>query len=224
MRNAISAALLTLALAGCQPPPPRPFDVEVRAVTDENEPLPGAVVSIGGRAVGTTDGNGVVLLHRRDGEGARLAVTVEPPRGYKALEEPRPLVLHRIARLVGGVAREVPVEHVVRFGAQQRQYAVLVDVGQPALPVEAFGAQQAVTNSRGVASFVYTGTPGDELAVRVSSEGRAGLQPKVVTANFVLAQRSEAYLVQGRFEPAAVHAAVAHHVVHAPKIQRPRRL
>lgn len=205
MRNSWQLGLFAVVttLVGCaKPPPPRPFDVEVKVITDENEPVAGAAVNIGTRAMGASDARGRLLLHLPLAEGAHVALNVEAPQGYKTIDEARPLVLHRISRLVDGAAQEVPMEYVVRFASQQRRYAVLVDVGQAGLAVEAFGARQAVTNSRGVASFVYSGTPGDELAVRVSSEGRPDLQPRVVTGSFVLAPRSEAYLVQGRFDPA----------------------
>ena len=221
------------ALVGCaQPPPPRPFDVEVKVIPDENEPVPGAPVSAGTHAFGASDARGRLLLHLPLAEGAHVALNVEPPQGYKTIDEARPLVLHRISRMVDGAMQEVPMEYVVRFASVQRRYAVLVDVGQAGLTVEAFGAKQAVTNARGVASFVYRGTPGDELAVRISSDGRPELQPKVVTGSFVLAPRSEAYLVQGRFDPVQKaktplsSVVVVKHVVHEklPTRIMPRRI
>jgi hypothetical protein len=195
---------LVAALAlggGCAPPPPRPFSVEVRALTDEDEPLRDVSVTVNGAAAGKTDAAGRLHLTRSEVEGTRLAVNVETPRGYRPAIDPPPLVLRRMNRVVDGVTRELPVEHVMRFAPLQREYAVLVDVGTGGLPVEAFGARRAVTNSRGVASFLYKGSPGDELAVQVTSEGHDELKPKVVSANFVLASRSEAYLVEGHFEP-----------------------
>jgi hypothetical protein len=194
-------ALFGLVLAGCAQPPPRPFDVEVRALNDEGEPLRGVGVKINGKEAGVTDGSGVLILRRHEAEGEHLSVTADPPRGYRLAGELRPLVLRRIARMVSGAMRELPTEYVIRFGALRRKYAVLVDVGEPDLPVEVFGAEQAVTNSRGVASFLYEGSPGDELAVRVSCEKNPELVPQVIAGNFMLAPRSEAYLVQGRFVP-----------------------
>jgi hypothetical protein len=199
-RNPWLVAALALA-GGCAAPPPRPFAVEVRALTDEDEPLRGIPVAVNGSVAGTTDGAGRLRLSRSEVEGTRLAVQLETPRGYRPAIDPPPLVLRRMSRVIDGVARELPVEHLMRFAPLQREYAVLVDVGTAGLPVEAFGARRAVTNARGVASFLYKGSPGDELAVQVSSDGHDELKPKVVSANFVLASRSEAYLVEGRFEP-----------------------
>lgn len=219
-----AASTLALVLAGCtQAPPPRPFDVQVRAITDENEPLAGVAVQVEGQNVGITDAAGQVTLRRGEPEGTHLNVVLQAPKGYRQLDDAKPLVLHRINRTVDGTVREVPVEHVARFAAAQRKYAVLVDVGAPNLPVEAFGVRQAVTNSHGVASFTYTGSPGDELAITVSSEGHKELKANVVAQNFVLAPRSEAYLVEGRFEAAPPVVARRHHAAPAP-LMRPRRL
>jgi hypothetical protein len=120
--------------------------------------------------------------------------------------------------------RELPIEHILRFGALRRRYAVLVDVGEPNLPVEVFGAQKAVTNSRGVASFLYEGSPGDELAVRVSCESNPELEPKVVAGNFVLGPRSEAYLVEGRFAPRPPKPVAPVRRARPPRMIIPKRL
>jgi hypothetical protein len=216
---------MTLVVAGCAAAPPAPFAVEVRALTDEDQPLRGVTVALEGKAVGTTDGNGVLRLLRHEREGTRLAVGVDVPRGYKLVDDVQPLVLRRMRRVVDGVVSELPVEHTVRFSPLQRQYAVLVDVGAPNLAVEAFGARRAVTNSSGVASFLYTGAPGDELAVQVRSDGHPELKAKTVSASFVLASRSEAYLVEGRFDaaPPVVVAPAPHARVHVRRML-PKRL
>ncbi len=224
MRTLLIATFTALALAGCSAPPPRPFDVVVRALNDEDEPLRNAPVKVNGKEVGATDASGVLLLRRPEAEGSSLTISVAAPAGYKPAEPPRPLVLRRITRKIGGVVRELPVEQVFRFSALRRQYAVLVDVGEPDLPIEVFGARKAVTNSRGVASFLYEGAPGEELAVRVSCDSNPKLQPQVIAGNFVLASRSEAYLVQGRFSPLAKKAPPPAPKVRAVHFSKPKRL
>jgi hypothetical protein len=224
MRGHLLWIVAALAHAGCVTAPPRPFTVEVRALTDEDQPLGGVVVALDGKAVGTTDDSGRLRLARHEQEGTRIGVTVATPRGYRLVDEMQPLVLRRLSRVTEGVARELPIEYVVRLAPLQRQYAVLVDVGVPDLSVEAFGARRAVTNSHGVASFLYTGSPGDELAVQVTSEGHDELKPKVVNSNFVLASHSEAYLVQGSFEARPPAPPAPHHVHERVRVIKPRRL
>ena len=109
------------------------------------------------------------------------------------------MVLRRLAEIEGGSGRPLPIEHVVQFAPLQRQYAVLVRAGIPGIAVETFGTKQAVTNDKGVALFLYEGTPGDELQVKLVTEGRPDLQPRNPTQSFLLATRSEAYLVKEHF-------------------------
>ena len=47
--------------------------------------------------------------------------------------------------------------------------------------------------------FLYEGTPGEELQVKLVTEGRADLRPQNPTQSFLLATRSEAYLVKEHF-------------------------
>ena len=76
---------------------------------------------------------------------------------------------------------------------------MLVRAGVAGIPVETFGTQQAVTNDKGVAMFLYEGTPGDELQVKLVTDGHPDLMPRNPTESFLLASRSEAYLVKERF-------------------------
>jgi hypothetical protein len=87
-----------------------------------------------------------------------------------------------------------------------------VRAGMPGIPVETFGTQQAVTNAKGVAMFLYEGTPGDELQVKLVTDGRPDLMPRNPTQSFLLATRSEAYLVKEHFSAMkkAVHKKPTH--------------
>ena len=108
-------------------------------------------------------------------------------------------MLRRLGDIEGGGGHPLPIEHVVKFAPLQRQYAVLVRAGIAGLPVETFGTQQAVTNDKGVAMFLYEGTPGDELQVKLVTDARPDLMPRNPTQSFLLATRSEAYLVKEHF-------------------------
>ncbi|MGZ3404822.1 MAG: hypothetical protein ACXVAN_00155, partial [Polyangia bacterium] len=131
--------------------------------------------------------------------GARVAISVATPKGYRAASTANAVVLRRLSDIEGGSGRPLPIEHVVKFAPLQRQYAVLVRAGIPGIAVETFGTKQAVTNDKGVAMFLYEGTPGDELQVKLVTDGRPDLQPKNPMQSFLLATRSEAYLVKEHF-------------------------
>lgn len=218
IRRALAlAAVLGAALAaGCSDDNGR-FPVVITTVTDDGEALAGLPVSVGRSAAGKTDAEGKLRIRVVGKEGARVVINVATPKGYRLLGTSHAVILRRLTNVEGG-GRPLPIEHVVRFAPLQRQYAVLVRAGVAGLPVEAFGTRQAVTNDKGVAIFLYEGTPGDELQVKLVTDGRPDLRPQNPTQSFLLATRSEAYLVKERFE---VVRKAQHH---RPKHIGPRRL
>ncbi|MGZ3442348.1 MAG: hypothetical protein ACXVDD_22665, partial [Polyangia bacterium] len=184
--------------AGCAEEEGR-FPVVVTTLTDDGQPLADLPVTVGRALAGRTDANGTLKMRVVGKEGARVAISVATPKGYRAASTVGAVVLRRLADIESGSGHPLPIEHVVRFAPLQRQYAVLVRAGIAGLPVETFGTKQAVTNDKGVAIFLYEGTPGDELQVKLVTDGRPDLQPRNPTQSFLLATRSEAYLVKEHF-------------------------
>jgi hypothetical protein len=198
-------AVLLLAV-GCAEEEGR-FPVVVTTMTDDGQPLPDLPVVIGKTPGGKTDADGKLKIRVRGREGARIPVSVATPPGYRAASTSSGIVLRRLTDIEGGSGRPLPIEHVVKFSPLQRQYAIMIRTDAPGLTIETFGTKQAVTNGRGVAIFLYEGTPGDELQVKVVTDGRPDLKPQNPTQSFLLATRSEAYLVKEHFSVAkkAVH-------------------
>jgi hypothetical protein len=203
--------------AGCADEEGR-YPVVVITQTDDGQPLPDLPVTVGKTPAGKTDAAGKLKMRVVGKEGARVLVTVATPKGYRAASTANAIVLRRLVDIEGGSGRPLPIEHFVKFAPLQRQYAILVRAGVAGIPVETFGAQQAVTNSKGVAMFLYEGTPGDELQVKLVTDGRPDLMPRNPTQSFLLATRSEAYLVKEHFT--AIKKAVHHKPTHIG----PRRL
>ena len=191
-------AVLLLLAGGCAEEEGR-FPVVVVTVTDDGQPLPDLPVIVGKTPAGKTDAEGKLKLRVRGREGSRIGVTVATPPGYRPASTASGIVLRRLTDIEGGGSRPLPIEHVVKFAPLQRQYAVMVRTDAPGLAVETFGTKQAVTNDRGVAIFLYEGTPGDELQVKLVTDGRPDLKPQNPTQSFLLATRSEAYLVKEHF-------------------------
>ncbi len=175
------------------------FPVVVTTETDDGQPLADLPVTVGKTPAGWTDASGKLKMRVVGKEGARVTVTVATPKGYRPASTENAVVLRRLSDIEGGGGRPLPIEHVVKFAPLQRQYAVLVRTDAPGLPIETFGTRQAVTNDKGVAMFLYEGTPGDELQVKLVTDARPDLRPQNPTQSFLLAQRSEAYLVKEHF-------------------------
>lgn len=218
-RRLIAAALVTLALAGCNPEPAR-FPVMVTAVTDDGKPFPNLSVTLGKAVAGATDAEGRLRVWVVGKEGMKVPVIIAVPKGYKLVSLSSALVLRRLTDIEGGSERLLPIEHTIKLAPLERQYAVLVRAGVAGLSVETFGTQQAVTNSKGVAMFVYHGTPGDELQVKISTERHPELRPQNPTNSFLLATRSEAYVFKERFGVAAKEHLRRKKIIHIG----PRRL
>jgi hypothetical protein len=214
MRGLVLALVVS---AGCAEEASR-FPVAITTQTDDGQPLGDLPVSVGKTPAGRTDASGHLKIRVVGKEGERIAITVPTPKGYRAVSGANAIVLRRLGDIEGGGGHPLPIEHVVKFAPLQRQYAVLVRAGIPGLPIETFGTKQAVTNDKGVAMFLYEGTPGDELQVKLVTDGRPDLLPRSPTQSFLLAQRSEAYLVKEHFTP--IKKAV--HKKHGPS--GPRRL
>ena len=204
--TAVLGLLGAVTAGGCSEEDAR-FPVVITTETDDGQPLADLPVTVGRSPAGKTDATGKLKLRVVGREGARVAITVAVPKGYRAASTAGGVVLRRLTDIEGGSGRPLPIEHVVKFAPLQRQYAVLVRTGIAGIAVETFGTKQAVTNDKGVAMFLYEGTPGDELQVKLVTDGRPDLQPKNPMQSFLLATRSEAYLVKEHFAVAkkAVH-------------------
>ena len=195
---AMLVAALALAAFGCTEEEGK-FPVVVTTETDDGQPLPDLPVTIGKTPAGKTDASGKLKMRVVGKEGARVLVTVATPKGYRPVAGSSAIVLRRLGDIDGTGGRPLPVEHTVKFSPLQRQYAILVRAGVGGIPIETFGTQQAITNDKGVAMFLYEGTPGDELQVKLVTDGHPDLLPHNPTQSFLLATRSEAYLVKEHF-------------------------
>ena len=195
MRAALVAALL-LSNA-CNPESSR-FPVVITTLTDDGKPLAELAITLGNVGAGKTDADGHLKIRVGGKEGKRIPVTVAVPKGYRLITPEAPLVLRHLADLEGG-GRPLPVAYTIKLAPLQRQYAVMVRVGVGGLPVQAFGHPRATTNAEGVALFLYDGAPGDELQIKVDTSAHPELRPQNPSASFLLAQRSEAYVLKEHF-------------------------
>jgi hypothetical protein len=213
----VSGRLLLLvgalaAAAGCLEDD-TPFPLVITAVTDDGAPVPDLTVTVAG-VTGKSGPDGKLRLQVAGKEGARIPVSVTTPAGYRLAAPADAIVLRRLTEIDGNGRRPLPVEHTLRFAPLTRRYAILVRTGVAGLPVEIFGAQKSVTNDKGVAAFLYDGTPGDELQVKLVTAERPELRPQSPSQSFLLAPRSEAYLVKEHFTVVPLKKEHKHKPVH----------
>jgi hypothetical protein len=189
------------------------FSVVVAVLADDDSPMPNVLVKIGPEVTGKTEVDGKFQTRLTGKEGQNLKVTVEPPKGYRLISEGKPLVLRHLNAIEGSSSAPLPVEYTAKVAPLERQYAILVRAGIPNLPVEVFGSQRAVTNELGTAAFLHTGTPGDELKVRLVTSGRPDLRPQNPSATVTLAPHADAYVVKEKFAVIPKKRAPVHRIV-----------
>lgn len=216
----LALLLLAVVATGCAQEPDK-FPVVVSIVSDDDKPFVGVPVRFGQSLAGNTDGEGKLRVRVNGKEGQKVVVSIDVPKGFRLppTTKENAFVLRHLVDLDSGGKRPLPIEHTIRLQPLEREYAILIRTGVPGLTVETFGQQKAVTNDKGVATFLYKGTPGDELQVKISTAGRPDLRPQNPTASFMLAQKPEAYVVKEHF---SVHKAPA--PKRKPKPTGPRRL
>jgi len=194
MRLVLALALLSACSDGSGR-----FPVSISVVADDGTPFSDMPVNFNNTVGGRTGADGKLRTHVLGKEGQKIAVSIAMPKGYKqSSTAASSLVLRHLVDTTDN-GRTLPVEHTIKLSPLVRQYAVLVRAGQPGLPVEAFGAEQAVTNSEGVAMFLYTGTPGDELQIKLATTAHPELRPQNPSSSFVLGQKPDAYVVKEHF-------------------------
>lgn len=190
--------IVALALvAGCARPQPM-FNVILTVVDDVGKPLADVPLEIQGHPR-KSDPDGRVRLTVRGEEGTKLPVKVTPPKGWKLSQPFDGVVLRFMIDLAGHRDRTLPIESTIRMEPIVRRYAVLVDSGVAGLPVQAFGQQRAVTNSRGVAVFLYDGVPGDELRVSLDTTG-SPFKPQNPSTTFTLSPHPDVYVFKEHFD------------------------
>ena len=197
----IRAILLAgIILGGCSDGSGR-FPVVVSVTSDDVVAFPDLLVNFNNTLGGKTGPDGRLRTHVIGKDGQKIAVSINLPKGYKTTTGTTgssALVLRHLIDVADN-NRTLPVEHAIKLVPLTRQYAVLVRTGMAGLPVEAFGAEQAITNSEGAAMFLYSGTPGDELQVKIATASHPELRPQNPSTSFVLGQKPDAYVVKEHF-------------------------
>jgi len=130
------------------------YNVVMRAISDEGQPVEGARFVQGDLAFGTSDAAGTVTSKIHGADGQILAVITTCPDGYLAPEAPAQLRLAEVRRLDS--AEPAPIELEVVCTRKMRDIVLVVRTSQaPVLPVDVSGRTVGNTDALGQAHYQF---------------------------------------------------------------------
>lgn len=200
----VVTAALSLLTASCasrggdHPAVEAPFEVDVRALGDADEPLAG--VSLSTRPQGPvqqTDANGVARLRLQGRTGDTVEVNVTCPEGFVSPRGPLSITLYRV---VDGAA---PVERSIECERSARKVIAAIRAPRGArLPVMRFGHAIGETDDSGASHVVVEGKPGEhvDLTLATNDPTHASLRPQNPTLSFVIPERDGLLVLEQGFE------------------------
>jgi hypothetical protein len=192
------AAVGWMALLGCNGDGERgsTFEMLVMVESDPGRPLAGAVISVSGKAEGTTAQDGRARLAFRGQEGEARELWIRCPDGFQS--PPRPLVasLRRLsdpAKLPQYDAACPPLERLVVV-------AVRAENG-PNLPVLYLGNEVGRTDAAGAAHVMLKMKPGTsfELVLSTAERGNEALRPQNPRLPFTVRAQDDLFVFEQHF-------------------------
>jgi hypothetical protein len=183
MRPALAlVGLFALPFYGCslKGEPAAPFEIMVRVASDPGHPLPGAVVTKGGKEGPSTGTDGKVTVKIAGQEGESVDLMIKCPPDYVSPTKPITVSLRRIA---GSKLPEYEtscppaVRHLV--------VAVRADNG-PNIPVRILDRVVGRTDVNGAFTYALPLRPGDGVELTLDTTGIDRISPKNPSAPIVM--------------------------------------
>jgi len=210
----LACVALLPACAGLKDQPAPPFEIAIRVESDPGHPLPGAVVTKGGKEGPATgpDGRAIVKIGGLEGESVDLMVRCPPE--YVSPTKPINVVLRRIA---GPNLAEYDVTCPPTL--RRMVVAVRADNG-PNLPIVYLGHELARTDATGAATLLFQMRPGEqfELGFDTTDKGNERLRPQNPTQNFVMRANDDIITFDQKF------TSLAKPTHYTPPPQRPHQI
>jgi hypothetical protein len=197
----VALSALCLACAACQRQEgPKAYALAIRAEAPPGRPVPGAVVSFGGKQVGRTDERGSLLLSVRGAEGEHVPITVACPEGFLSPHDATDVVLHRLND------PGLKPEYDVACRPVRRSVVIVVRADHGAhLPVMYLGKEIARTDESGAAHALLEVPANDDFEIGLSTAepGNERLRPQNPSMKFVGSDANDLkiFSVQFQLEP-----------------------
>jgi len=197
LRRLASLGALVLGarvLAGCEDPPPPPFEVIVRVESDPNKALPNVPVFGGGKQRGVTGPDGSFKMKLGGADGDAIDLKVECPPGTRGDASNATKLV--IRRLEGGKATEYPTfcrpaHRVVVLGVRAENGANL--------PIKYLDKVVARTDVAGAAHFALVAAPGDDVRLVVDTSEAPMLKPASPELHFRVVDTDTVTALETRF-------------------------
>jgi hypothetical protein len=205
-RWAFAAIAYAAFAAACAPPPAHHYPVLVRIESDPAVPLAGAVLTHDGRALGTSDADGLLALTLSGPVGEQVALEVACPPGFRSSDPPMLVVL----RAVADPARRP--EYRARCRPELRSLVVTVRAPNAVhVPLRYLGKEIARTDAQGAANALLRLAPNEsaKLLLDTSAPEHRWLRPQNPELKVSMPDRDDVVLFEQPF------------VVDAPKKPRP---
>lgn len=183
-------ALCLLALASCQEAPrPARFPVQIKATSDQGEPLGGVKIAADGRDLGTTDARGLLQAALPGAEGQRVQLGFVCPDRYERAGEGPSLMLRRFSSVDANAPQHTTVD--VQCAASLRSKVIAVRAGQPDLPVLLRGEVVARTNERGTTHVLLRERAGTSVRLTLDTSSAPQLRPASPVRMFAVAAKDD---------------------------------
>lgn len=194
--------LLCAVIVGCQETAaPTRFLIEARAVDEAGVGVADVAVSLGSRALGSTNHLGLMRAEIPGADGKHATLRFKVPTNSRALTDTEiPVVFQVVQGLHAETPEPQPIQGQVIVAPLTRTYVVLVHTNKPSLPIRFFDREQGRTNAAGVAQLLFEAPPGDELAVTLDTSAMPQLQPTNPMRIFKLADTQEVFVFRQEFK------------------------
>lgn len=196
-RFAVVLALFALAACRESVKPPE-HHLLVSVTSDGRAPVPGAQITINGKPAGTTADDGEVASVLRQPEGTSLELAVTCPTGFQS-GPPQRITLRTLAQLEGSTAAP-PLRERLLCTPTQRELVLVVNAGQPGIPIMVDGTPRGETNELGVAHTLLAAEPGATFQVTLDTSQHPKLRPQNPARSFALGSEDSVTFFQQEFK------------------------
>jgi hypothetical protein len=193
--GALAAALPLLCACGTPAEQPA-FELTVRVESDPGTPVPHAVLTHSGHALGKSDAEGLVSFRLTGALGEAASLDVTCPTGFRAPEKPLAVTLRALVD-----SRRKP-EYRVRCAPELRKLVVAVRAPLAVgVPVTYLGRVLARTDQDGAAHAMLELPPGEsvDLVLDTSGPEHRALRPQNPELKLVVPERDDVVTFEQQF-------------------------